>query len=194
MHHRCDENQSGDGRQIETAEPAQTPDARAHASHPASGVLPRNVRYAKAEYASTTGVTITAPIRRKTWLRVADAAAQSVRRRARCPEQRRQQRHGSSDDAMSPFVANAADKRRDQRIVCKRPIGNGKSCVVRSDKRARSKQASGKHRHQYGEAVQSLVVAGCAHSISAEEVYVLAVRNIAGKVAGELDALPPTPS
>src|SRR5260370_7647340 len=49
------------GQCIDCAEPQKLASNR-HPSHPFSGVLPRKIQYANAEYPSTTGVTMIAPM------------------------------------------------------------------------------------------------------------------------------------
>src|SRR5713226_6437897 len=66
---------STNGQCIDCAEPQELASNR-HPSHPFSGVLPRKIQYANAEYPSTTGVTMIAPMSTKSWLVEDDAASQ----------------------------------------------------------------------------------------------------------------------
>jgi len=72
-----EKTESSQRQSIDCKEPQNLAPLSPHASHPFSGVLPRKIQQANAEYASTTGVTQAAPIITNRWLVEDDAASQS---------------------------------------------------------------------------------------------------------------------
>src|SRR6266478_1178421 len=70
-----EKSHSTNGQCIDCAEPQKLASNR-HPSHPFSGVLPRKIQYANAEYPRTTGVTMIAPMSTNPWLVEDDAASQ----------------------------------------------------------------------------------------------------------------------
>src|SRR5260370_36613524 len=70
-----EKSHSTHGQCIDCAAPQKLASNR-HPSHPFSGVLPRKIQYANAEYPSTTGVTMIAPMSTNPWLVEDDAATQ----------------------------------------------------------------------------------------------------------------------
>src|SRR5713226_7501801 len=70
-----EKSHSTHGQCIDCAEPQKLASNR-HPSHPFSGVLPRKIQYANAEYPSTTGVTMIVSMNTNSWPVEDDAASQ----------------------------------------------------------------------------------------------------------------------